>query len=130
MKKIVCLLFLLFFNFSTLGAQEKITVTGQVFDGSNQEPLPFVNIAVKTQADNNLVTGSISDGNGRFEIVELSTGKYVFTFSFIGFTTFEQTLIAGGLNPYFDLGKIELLPSAENLQEVRQGFEVIAFQNR
>ena len=80
MKNILCFGLFLLFNVSALSAQVKITVTGQVLDGSNQEPLPFVNIAFATQAENTMVTGTISDGDGRFEIIDLPTGKYIISF--------------------------------------------------
>eukprot|EP01089_Gocevia_fonbrunei_P022985 TRINITY_DN9506_c0_g1_i2.p1 TRINITY_DN9506_c0_g1~~TRINITY_DN9506_c0_g1_i2.p1 ORF type:complete len:236 (-),score=62.23 TRINITY_DN9506_c0_g1_i2:196-903(-) len=99
-------------------AQEKITVSGQLFDIETKEPLPFANVAVHSFEDNALITGAITNEEGRFEIQEISIGKYEIYFSFIGYIRKHQTLVAGGLNTIFDLGKIELQPSAEALVEV------------
>ncbi len=100
-------------------AQEKVIVTGQLFDSETQETLPFANVAINSFDDNVLVTGAITDSDGRFEIQEIPLGKYKVYFSFIGYADAEQTLVAGGLNTIFDLGKIELQPSAEALEEVQ-----------
>ena len=116
-KNLVLPCFLMCF-ICTSFSQEKVTVSGQLLDVITQETLPFANIAVHTLENNILLTGAITDNNGRFELFDIPIGKYTLYFSYIGYTTTEQDLIAGGLNTIFDLGKIELEPSAENLEEV------------
>lgn len=109
---------LLFFTHLSFYAQDKVIVTGQLFDSETQETLPFANVSINSVADNTLVTGAITDIDGRFEIQEIPLGKYQVYFSFIGYASAQQTLVAGGLNTIFDLGKIELKPSTEALEEV------------
>jgi outer membrane receptor protein involved in Fe transport len=110
--------FIAFFISVFLAAQENITVTGQLLDGQSLETLPFANVAVHDFISDALITGAITDEEGRFEILEIPIGKYKLYFSYIGYQSTEQDLIAGGLNTIFDLGKIELIPSAEVLEEV------------
>ena len=117
MQRILSLL-LVFISFSALFSQEKITLSGQLLDAETQEALPFANVAVHNFESNILVTGTITDARGRFEILEMSVGKYRLYFSYLGYKTVEQTFTAGGLNTFFDLGKIQLAPSTENLEEV------------
>lgn len=109
----------LFFNATLLWAQQTVTVTGQLFDSETQENLPFANIAVHDFENGNLLTGVITNEDGRFEILEIPFGKYQLHFSFIGYESKKQPLVAGGLNTFFDLGKILLTPSAEILDEVQ-----------
>src|SRR5680860_819371 len=112
-------LFLFFFLISlNLFAQETVSVSGQLFDAETKEPLSFANVAVHSFADNALVTGAITDVDGRFGIQQIPLGKYKIYFSFIGYSGTQQTLLAGGLNTILDLGKIELEPSAEALEDV------------
>lgn len=99
-------------------SQEKVSVSGLLLDAGTQETLPFANVAVHDFENNALLTGTITDDNGRFELLDIPLGKYKLYFSFLGYKTTEQTLLAGGLNTVFDLGKISLEPSAENLDEV------------
>jgi hypothetical protein len=118
MRKILIVL-LFFFSITTAFSQSSVNVTGQLRDASTLENLAFTNITVQNATDNSMVTGAITDDNGRFEILGLSTGKYTFVFSFIGYETVKKPLIAGGLNSVFDLGQIALQPSAEQLNEVQ-----------
>jgi outer membrane receptor protein involved in Fe transport len=116
MKVCFPIIFLLFNTF--LYAQDRVSISGQLFDAERNEPLAFANVAVHEFDGNALVTGAITDAEGRFELLGLPLGKYRLYFSFIGYATTERTLVAGGLNTIFDMGKIALQASAENLQEV------------
>ncbi len=117
MYRIILPLIFLFFTLNVF-AQETVTVSGQLFDAETKETLPFANVAAHSFEDNALITGAITDLDGRFELQEIPLGKYEIYFSFLGYSGAQQTLLAGGLNTIFDLGKIELEPSAETLEEV------------
>jgi len=117
MKKFLLILFLVLQNIVLL-AQENVSLTGQLFDSATQETLPFANIAVHDVQTDALITGAISNDDGRFQLLEIPLGRYKLYFSYIGYETAQQDFVAGGLNSIFDLGKIELQPSAEALQEV------------
>ncbi|QHI36156.1 Vitamin B12 transporter BtuB [Kordia antarctica] len=108
---------LLIFSFLA-NAQETITITGQIIDQDTKEALPFVTIAINDEATNTIVTGTITDDNGRFEIKNLKTGKYIVNITYLGFEAVQKKIVSSGLNPIFDLGKIELKPSAEALEAV------------
>ena len=118
MHKILIVL-LFFFSLTTTFSQSSVNVTGQLRDANTLENLAFANVTVQNSTDNSMVTGAITDDNGRFEILGLPTGKYTLLFSFIGYETVEKPLIAGGLNSVFDLGQIALQQSAEQLNEVQ-----------
>ncbi len=109
---------LIFLNFSFVFAQKTVAISGQLFDTETKATLPFANVVVHSFVDNVLLTGAITDIDGRFQLQEIPLGKYKIYFSFIGYSSAQQTLLAGGLNTIFDLGKIELIQSAEALQEV------------
>jgi hypothetical protein len=66
---------------TTSGDSEEIVV-GVVTDSEDGEPLPGVNVLLKGST-----TGTVTDGNGRFQL-NLKIGD-VLVFSFIGFTTKE-----------------------------------------
>ncbi len=86
--------------------QQKVVVTGQVFD-SFGDPMPGVNVLVKGTK-----LGNITDVNGHFSI-ELPQGqRAVLLISFIGFTTKEVTATPGRAM------KIVLEEDAQSLDEV------------
>ena len=88
MHKILIVL-LFFFSLTTTFSQSSVNVTGQLRDANTLENLAFANVTVQNATDNSMVTGAITDDNGRFEILGLSTGKYTLLFSFIGYETVE-----------------------------------------
>ena len=61
------------------------TVIGLVKDKENDEPLEYVSVALYNSMDGNLVTGTISDTQGKFEIKGLIQGDYYLEVSFIGY---------------------------------------------
>lgn len=84
--RIITILFLLL-SCSALQAQNKLTVSGQIKDGSNGEDLPFVNVTVQELPG----VGVTSNIYG-FYALTLQPGNYTLQFSSIGFKTSEQTI--------------------------------------
>lgn len=115
-KYLYTLIFSLYVSLSA--AQETVVVTGQVFDAATEENLAFVNVSVMLQSNSELVTGTITDDQGRFELRDLPLGNYNILFSFIGYAETFKEVVAGGLNPIFDLGRVLLQPTAEELEGV------------
>ena len=80
----VCLLGLLGFVASCWNASAATpsngTVKGTVLDRETRAPLPGVNIAVE-----GTTTGTITDADGLFEMLNLPNGTYTLTFSMIGY---------------------------------------------
>lgn len=107
-----------FISIPALFSQESISISGQLIDADSKAPLAFANVAVHGDGNGELITGAITDEDGRFQILDLPIGDYRLDFSYIGFTTVERKLVAGGLNTVFDLGTISLSPDAQSLEEV------------
>jgi len=91
-------------------------VSGRIYDNVAKVPLPFATISVLS--DQILVTGAVSDDQGRFSIDGIEEGRYNISVSFIGYQTEEVPLVIGKLNKVFDLGRIYLDPLTENIDEV------------
>ncbi|WP_031428288.1 outer membrane beta-barrel family protein [Flavimarina sp. Hel_I_48] len=99
-------------------AQNTISLTGKVVEGTTGQILPFVTVSVKSAETLSLITGTITDDSGRFNLTDLPTGNYSVDISYIGFETVQRSIASTGINPIFDLGTIELSESAQNLGEV------------
>lgn len=85
--KAFTLVFLTLLFVSAANGQELVSISGNVKDGDTNAPLPGVNIAVKGSS-----SGTISDGEGKFEIKVKPSFPLTLIFSFIGFKTQEITL--------------------------------------
>jgi len=117
--RILLLLFILTNSFFYLQAQDgDATVSGRIVDRAEQSPLPFVTIIVTTKPEGNSVTGALTDNDGRFVISGIEPGSYILNASFLGYQSIEVPLLIGGKNNNYDLGRIEMVVVAEQLDEV------------
>lgn len=111
--------FLLFATPVFLPAQDiHVSISGLVVDESTSQPLPFVNIVLKTAKDSGFVTGTISNEEGRFSLQEIIPGDYLIQLSFVGYLPYVQNFYVGNTSGYLDLGKIVLKPNTQELGEV------------
>lgn len=119
MKRFNIILAVLCFIAATGTAQENtVTLSGLLKDKGAAAPLSYASVILKTQKDSAFVTGTISNDEGRFSIPGIKPGNYILSASLIGYTAKMQSLYAGSLSPYLDLGTIELEENTAALQEV------------
>jgi outer membrane receptor protein involved in Fe transport len=87
MKKNYNIILLLIFLATTTFSEANVsgTVMGIVTDKENGDPIEFVSIAVYNAEDQALVTGTISDAVGKFELKGLPKGQYFIEVSSIGY---------------------------------------------
>ncbi|MFT0320979.1 SusC/RagA family TonB-linked outer membrane protein [Bacteroides thetaiotaomicron] len=105
MKKLLSVLFLLSFTLAAVYAQN-IQIKGTVVSGTDNEPLPGVNVVVK----GNTSTGTITDFNGTFTLSALADA--ILSISYIGFKS-QEIAVKG----HKDI-KIVLQEDSETLDEV------------
>ena len=91
------------------------TLQGKVIDKNTKEALPFVNVVLEVDGDQE--SGASSDINGKYVIKPIPPGKYDIRASFIGY---QELLIRGvqinaNQTRFFD---IEMEATAEQLDEV------------
>jgi len=105
MKKITSFMALLLLLWCQFAVAQR-TVTGDVKDISNQEPIPRVSVTVS-----GTTTATATDGNGHFTI-QVPSGSQSLTFTNVGYK--EQTIAVGSQT---DLN-VFLEPSFESLNQV------------
>ena len=105
MKKLLSVLFLLSFTLAAVYAQN-IQIKGTVVSGTDNEPLPGVNVVVK----GNTSTGTITDFNGTFTLS--APADAILSISYIGFKS-QEIAVKG----HKDI-KIVLQDDSETLDEV------------
>ena len=112
------LIFIGLFFYSLTSFAQEIIISGKIVDQQNEEALPFSTISLIEKESEKLITGAVSDGEGRFEISGDLRGKYLLKVSFIGFKEFTKDVLIGELNTYFDIGTVLLVPTSEQMDEV------------
>ena len=97
------------------------SVTGKIVDSRTNQPVEYATVAIYNQANNSLVTGTITDNDGKFTIDGLKNGTYILKASFIGYDQLEMRdiVVDGGVK---QLGTIKLSTSDAEIEEV----EVVA----
>jgi len=94
-------------------------ITGIILDKSTQQPMVFANVAVYSVADSSLVTGGITDDNGKFEIANLGFGDFYLEAQFIGFRkTRVPNITVNQENSTVNIGNIILNSSTVAIGEV------------
>ncbi|MCF8371035.1 MAG: TonB-dependent receptor family protein [Bacteroidales bacterium] len=133
MKKILLISFLLAVCSSLFAIEPTETapkgkgkITGTVFDKLLNKPIEYTNLVLYSAIDSSLVTGTISDENGNFQIEKVPYGKYYLVANFIGY----QKKMIGNIElssetKDFQIEKLDLEPAIEKIEDV----EVVADRN-
>ena len=96
----------------------KTTVSGMVSDSKSKAPIQFANVVVKYKIDEKFVTGTITDEQGRFKLVDLASGIYLLEFSIISYQKKTQEITIGSLNPFLAIGNVTLSEESKTLNTV------------
>ena len=89
---------------------------GVVIDADNRIPLEYATITALTISDSSLVTGGITNNDGRFSI-PLNEGNYYIQVKFISYQTVNLTAQIKNQSTT-NIGTIKLYPDTETLKEV------------
>lgn len=116
-SKLITILILLLSSFTASLAQN-VTVSGTIRNFKSKESLPFVNVLVQTPSDSSFVSGTVTNDIGQFTLSPIKSGKYIITFSYVGYRAKTQELDVGRLSNFLDLGNIYLEEVFEELGEV------------
>jgi len=94
-------------------------VTGRVVDMLSDEPIEYATVAVFDAADSSLVTGTISDTEGRFETSRLDAGNYYVVVKFMGYEDkMLDNITVGKGRKMLEMGEVDLEVDSQVLEEV------------
>jgi len=111
------IVFFILLIFSAAGYTQT-SVSGRVFSQNDRQPLANSTVSVVKPATGALVTGTISNEQGRFTLADLAEGEYNLIISFIGYEPVSRRILAGKLNKALDLGTVFLVQSQLAIDEV------------
>ncbi|MBJ7879900.1 TonB-dependent receptor domain-containing protein [Gelidibacter salicanalis] len=115
--KLISYAFTLLFLFTShlISAQQEISVTGVVMDNDVNQPLEYATIAFFSKSENRIVTGGITDLDGKFDI-KVPKGTYDISIEYISYGT--KNIPNKTINKDIDLGVMGIAIDAQSLGEV------------
>jgi len=93
-----------------LFGQQLANVSLQVLDETDQSSLLAAAVSLYTQSDSQFVSGVLSGEEGRCSLIGIPKGSYFIVVSYVGYEEKKLPVLIGGLNLYFDMGKVALTP--------------------
>jgi outer membrane receptor protein involved in Fe transport len=113
------IIFTLICIYTPIFAQKtNVIASGIVKNKATLKPISYANVILKNEKDSSFVSGTITNEEGRFTLLNLKEGKYVIEVSFLGFVKSKQPLFIGSLSDYLDLKTIELEENKTQLNDV------------
>lgn len=114
MKRILFAIMLLGCMIQGVFAQN-LEIKDMVRNGRDKAPLEFANVVLQT-ADSVFITGTTTDGKGRFMLDKVKAGDYLLAVSSLGYET--QYIALDGFNKSIDLKEILMEDAAVSLDGV------------
>ncbi len=105
------------------------SISGRILDASLNQPLPYVNIIVKTPS-NETITGGITQDDGTFEIKKIPEGSVIVSIQYIGYKSISKTIEIGNKTYDINLGDIRLEEDVASLDEVTVVAEITTIQQK
>lgn len=119
-------------NFSTLveiSINSKGSVEGTVIDSKLNEPLPYVTVIIENTAGE-IITGGMTDNEGKFKVNSLEEGTYLVKIQYIGFKPYTKEISISSQNNSVNLETIALEEDVTSLNEVVVVAEVSTIEQR
>lgn len=93
--------------------------TGEVVDANTGEPLAYAVVSIINPSDTTIVTGAVTNKDGKFSVKNIPVGKYIIRVKFIGYRSAKNdSLLITPRNPVKDFGTIRLKPQDIATNEV------------
>jgi len=122
-KYITIIVFLLAISAATA---QRNSVTGQLHDALNNEPLAYANLGVLSISDTLFIKGATSDFDGKFEINGIDAGDYFLRVSYIGYST--NLISISVASKSHNLGNLYLERTSQILDAVEIVAEKLMYQ--
>jgi len=121
MRRYILFFCLAAYNVLTLNAQNRNsgTISGVIIDNQTKKPVEFATIVIQKKNDDTVIDGTITDSKGKFIFVNIASGEYIISYSFIGYTKKSTPpLIIDSQHKIVNLGDLFLEPSVQELNNV------------
>lgn len=96
---------------------QKVTVSGLIIDGTNNEALPGATVVLLHPKDSTQATGALSGEDGKFSLPAVKAGSYIMRISYVGYMAQYKNLTLGKGNKTVNLGTFTMQEDSKVLKE-------------
>lgn len=94
-------------------------ITGTLMDTVTEQAVEFATVVLVDTKTQKEVNGILTESDGSFKLQDVKNGKYTLQISFLGYEKKSVTGVTTTLEkPDLDLGKLNLIPTGINLDEI------------
>jgi hypothetical protein len=86
------------------------SLSGRLYDGQTQEPIPHANVVLLRASDNRYVKTIETDAHGYFKAAKLPLGQYKVRTTVLGYQAINPTVAFYGRQTRVALGYVVMLP--------------------
>src|SRR5690348_10246640 len=105
MRRLNCIAFLLVI-FSTTAIAQKGTVKGVAFDTLSKQPVASATITLMKKKDSSLVSFTMTDNAGRFELTGIADGEYRILITHVNYHNRNTVFKIDDANKNVELGNV------------------------
>jgi 5-hydroxyisourate hydrolase-like protein (transthyretin family) len=99
-------------------AQKNGSIRGVAYDTSTKMPVSNVTITLMLKKDSSLVSFTMTDNSGRFELTNVAEGEYRLLFSHVNYHNNSQVVKIDETHKLFEMGNIVMTDKSKTLTEV------------
>ncbi|MET0634527.1 MAG: TonB-dependent receptor [Chitinophagaceae bacterium] len=118
MRKFISLSIVSLFILTARGQKNNNSITGKLLDTTSSQPLVSATVSLIQVSDSSLVSFTLSDKKGVFQISGVQPGSYRLVISSQGYTEIRKLLTLTETNNKLDLGELNPEPDYKTLSDV------------
>ncbi len=100
-------------------AMQNGEVAGKIVDARSHEPIEFATISVMSVSDSVVITGNVSEQNGKFIIKNIPVGEYYLQVNFMGYNEFlSAPFLISTVDNSMSIGTISLEADVEKMSAI------------
>lgn len=85
-----------------------ISIFGAIIDSTTQKPIEFATVTITLEGDSSIITGALTDAEGKFSMSVEKPGAYALHYFFVGYTVKDQSIVIEAGKPFFNAGRVIL----------------------
>jgi hypothetical protein len=105
-------------------------IQGIILDSLGRQPVEFATVVLMDASGSRQVDGTVTEADGSFKLINVKTGSYKLTLSYLGYAEKSFSITTTPDKPDKDMGTVLLSSEGINLEQVTVTGEAALVENR